>query len=283
MQIGGGIAHSVRMVDAQAVDGAVVEPSQHEVVRVEEDALDLDAQAHQGVHVEEAPVAEVARRRLPEGDAVVLALEERVEQVRRPRHALDLRLHRRRHLRPARGRAAPASGAAPPCGGDAGGWRDVGGGGRGQRPCASAMKGQLVRAAALRRRRQQGVDRARRHRPFVVVIADGEGAVLPPRHREERLLSTRPYWSSSDGQEHGVAELGLRRVPVHVEIGGVAGRRAVLQHVPPPAVVRRDDRHVVGDDVEELAHARARRAAARARESRLAAELGVDLPWSTTS
>ena len=35
------------MVDAQAVDGAVAQPAQHERVRVEEDALDLDAQADQ--------------------------------------------------------------------------------------------------------------------------------------------------------------------------------------------------------------------------------------------
>jgi hypothetical protein len=199
MQIGRGIAHPVRMVDAQAVHRPVVEPSQHEVVRVEEDPLDLDAQADQGVHVEEAPVAEVARRRLPEGDAVVLPVEQLVHQVRVRVDALDLGFQRRGYLRalaaePLQRQAQHFLVAMPAADGE-----DVGGGGRSQAPLRVRDEGQLVRAAALRRRRQQGVDRARRHRPLVVVIADGEGAVLPPPTRTPRFVSTRPYWSSSTG------------------------------------------------------------------------------------
>src|SRR5207245_5197163 len=63
--------------------------------------------------------------------------------------------------------------------------------------------------------------------------------------------------------------------PVDVEVGGVLTRRAVLQHVPPPAVPAGDG-HVVGDDVEHLPEPGVAQGGAHALMAGGAAELVVD-------
>ena len=60
-----GVPQPVGVVDPEAIERTVGEPSEHETVRVAEDVIVLHAQAHQAVDVEESPVAEVARRRAP--------------------------------------------------------------------------------------------------------------------------------------------------------------------------------------------------------------------------
>ena len=65
MQIVVGILHAVHVIDPQAVGNAGAHQLGHEPVGLPEHLRILDAQADQGVHVEEAPVSEVAIRRLP--------------------------------------------------------------------------------------------------------------------------------------------------------------------------------------------------------------------------
>lgn len=58
---------------------------------------------------------------------------------------------------------------------------------------------------------------------------------------------------SEQGQEHGVAELHLWRVPIHIEVRGVAAGRTVFQHIPPPGVLPAADRHMIRDNIEHVA------------------------------
>ena len=59
---------------------------------------------------------------------------------------------------------------------------------------------------------------------------------------------------AKDWDEHFVAETLFLRVPIDVEEAGVSAGGAVLKDIPPEAILAAD-RHVVGDDVEDLAEA----------------------------
>src|ERR1700704_2447543 len=69
------------MIHAQAVDLAVA----HELIRqsmgVVEDGWAFGTQRNQRVDVEEPAVVELLRRRLPTGEAMMLAVENRVESI----------------------------------------------------------------------------------------------------------------------------------------------------------------------------------------------------------
>ena len=88
---------------------------------------------------------------------------------------------------------------------------------------------------------------------------DGEpGARVPQEERpvgelelELTGLEDAPVLIRKHGKEDLVAELGLRRVPVHVEDGGPGRARAVLQHVQPPRIGIPRDPHVIGHEVED--------------------------------
>src|SRR6185437_4181984 len=75
------IAQPVRMIDANAIEDACIKPLENAAVRSFENVPALDAQPHQRVDIEEAPVSEFLVRGAPVGEAVVLFVEQRVEQV----------------------------------------------------------------------------------------------------------------------------------------------------------------------------------------------------------
>ena len=96
---------------------------------------------------------------------------------------------------------------------------------------------------------------ARGNRQAVVAVyQEKEGAVLVAQGQV--LVLQRPtILIPQNRQEHLVGQLGLDRGPVHVEEGRILGTRTVFEHVRPPGVFAGGDPHVVGDDIEELAHA----------------------------
>ena len=117
------VAQAVGMVDAQPVHHAPVEPGEDQLMGVEEDRLVLHAQGGQGVDVEEPAVVELPPGGAPEGQPVVLPLQQGVEPVGVGVDAPPPR-RRRRPPRPAPPAAAgPGWPAAPPCrGGVPGRW-----------------------------------------------------------------------------------------------------------------------------------------------------------------
>src|SRR5262249_19365606 len=125
----------------------------------------------------------------------------------------------------------------------------------------------------LRRGRQQDVERLGRDREHVVLVADRERDPVP-RQAQIAVLEHAAVVVGQHRQEHDVAQAGLWRIPVDVEVRRVAARRAVFQHVPPPRVVGAD-RHVIRDDVEHLAEAGAPQRLGQARVAWRAAELAV--------
>ena len=56
------------------------------------------------------------------------------------------------------------------------------------------------------------------------------------------------------GNKNFVLEFYLSRVPVDIEPAGIPARRTILEDVPPISIFRPSG-HVVGDDIEDLAHA----------------------------
>ena len=82
---------------------------------------------------------------------------------------------------------------------------------------------------------------------------------------------------AEDRQEEAIPQFLLDGPPIDVEVGGVRRGGAVLQHVGPPGVLARRCAHVVGHDIEDLAH----RAAVQGGDQRpvvvLVAQLRVQL------
>ena len=152
--------------------------------------------------------------------------------------------------------------------------RAVGHGRRGQLAQGPGQERERVGPAPLRGGHEQGVERLRRDREHVVVILDRERGVFPAQTKIAALEHPAVVVGQHRQEQH-VAKPRLRRVPVDVEVRGVAARGPVLEHVPPPRIVRPADGHVVGDDVEHLPEPRAPQ---RLRQSRVAggpAELSV--------
>ena len=63
---------------------------------------------------------------------------------------------------------------------------------------------------------------------------------------------------AEDRQQDPVPQFLFDGLPVDVEVGGVRRAGAVLQHVGPPGVLAGRGAHVIGHDVEDLAHRRGR-------------------------
>jgi hypothetical protein len=112
-------------------------------------------------------------------------------------------------------------------------------------------EGKIGRIATPGRLGDQGVERPGRHGHAVLVIVDLELAA-PADQLQLAGFEHPSVVIAEDGQQHRVAQPGLGRVPVDIEVGGIAARRTVLQHIPPPGVPPLRDRHVVGHHVEHL-------------------------------
>ena len=122
------------------------------------------------------------------------------------------------------------------------------------------------RLIGSRLQRQQGL-----------AAADEEGAVAKLQLQFARLEDL-PILLPQDRQEDAVLEFFLDGTPIDVEIGGVGRRRAVLQHVVPPGVLARRRAHVVGNDVDDQAHAAAMEGLGQFAEPFGPAQIRVELP-----
>ena len=240
------------MVDPQPVGLARPHPAQDEPVGAGEHAFVLDVQPDQARDVEEATVVEVARRRPPVREPVVLLLEERIQQVGRGVDLRDRVAQRGGHLRILRERTAQ-----------------------------ELEEHALVTAAAFehfalgRRRRQEalkeiGKERSAAsdpHRSAVRRSSRRPNAGRPGRHgRSSTTRKAHPSFDEADlaALEHAAVVIAkdrhedlvqhalLGRVPLDVEVAGERARRAAFEHIPPPRVRCPGDAHVVGDDVEHL-------------------------------
>ena len=248
------VPQAIGVVDAQALHALRFDPAQHEPVSVPEHPLALGPQPGQGVHVEEAPVADVAAGCSPEGEAVVLALEELVQGVRIGVETLDEVVDRARSGRLlAKGRGQQAAGdllvAVPAVDTRVvrvrGGWQvgeHVGDEREALRP---GPGGGLC---------EERVERAWGHGKRVVGVADLESSLGMVEPQLARLQHPAVV-VAEDGHEDHVAQPLLGRVPLDIEVARVAARLPVLEHVPPPRVLRPRDRHVVGHQVDDMAQA----------------------------
>jgi len=111
----------------------------------------------------------------------------------------------------------------------------------------------------------------------VGVVEDAERPVV----RLERELQLARFENqtvvvSEHRNEHPVHELGIDGRPVDVEELAVDRGRPVLEHVHPPGVVGAHHPHVVGDHVENLAHAVRLQRCAEALEALRAAEVRIE-------
>ncbi len=252
-----GITKAVGVVDAQPVDHALRHPVEHQGVGVGEDLFVFHPQRRQRGDVEEAAVVELAPGGPPVGQAVVLAVQEGIEEVGVGVDAVHGGIDGGGDLRPlvAHPGQRPLEHllvAVAVAHADS-----IGGGRRRQGGESGGQELQLVVVTPARGGQVgggQGEGQAERRRGDgepVLEVGDVERAALAledqPAGLEDPAVVVAEY-----GDEHGVAQLGLGALPVHVEVGRPPARRTVLQHVAPPGVAGGDG-HVVGHDVEYLA------------------------------
>ena len=275
VQVALGVGEAVHVIDPQPVDCPFGDQAQDDAVGRLEDGLVFHPQPGERLDVEEPAVGQFLGRRPPVGQPVVLLAEQLVERVGVAVQRLDLGVDRRRHVRPRL--AQPGQPGAQhllvvmPLG-----HRRRVGAVRVREPaeCGRHVV-QLVGAGPRRRPGEQVVQRARRQRCLVLVVADAERPA-PPLHGQLPRLQHPAVVVAEDRHQHRGRQLVLRRVPVDVEMGRVPARRPVLQHVPPPGVGPAGQRHVVGHDVEHLAESRLRQPPGQPAVGGLAAELGVE-------
>ena len=115
----------------------------------------------------------------------------------------------------------------------------------------SGEEGEIVRTARARSVFQQVTEGARRCRKHVVEVANQKAAIAP-LHLDLFIFEHLTVVLAKDRNENFVAELFLRGMPLDVKVRGVRTGRAILENIPPPFVLRAGDRHVIGDDVENL-------------------------------
>ena len=107
---------------------------------------------------------------------------------------------------------------------------------------------------------------------LIPVLEDHYGRVL----EDGKIRVARRGGTFVVRYEDHVSELRLRRVPVHVEVGGVPAGWAVLQDVTPPRVLRTGDGHVIRHRVEEVTEAVVGKRVDHLTVPTVSAERGVD-------
>jgi hypothetical protein len=125
---------------------------------------------------------------------------------------------------------------------------------------------------------EDGGGALRSQRKAVLEVADAElaGLGVPLQHQLAAL--EHPAVGVAEHRQHHLARQPRgQRVPVDVEVARVARGHAVLEHVGPPGVVVAQHPHVIGHQVDQLAHAVGLQRLRQALERGQAAELGIDL------
>ena len=84
-----------------------------------------------------------------------------------------------------------------------------------------------------------------------------------------------PVVIAEDRDQHRVSQPRLGRLPLDVEIRREVTRWPVFEHIDPPPVGRRGDRHVIRHDVEDLSQPCALQRRGESPEPFLAAELHI--------
>ena len=251
LQVGAGIGQPVDVIDANAIDHSLGHPAPEQGVGSLEHPLVFNPQPHQRIDVEEAPVAQVSRRRTPVGQSTVLLAQEGVQRVGVQIQGGYLLVDRGGYARILGEQAAEltAQHLLVPMAAAQAGLGQIGG----QRQIRQGIgdESEVGRSAASGGPRQRDGQRARRHRDGVLVVPDGEAASVTS-HANLACVDEPPGVVAQHGKQHLVAQALLGWRPFDVEEVGEQAGRAVFQDVPPPGVACADG-HVVGDDVEQLA------------------------------
>ncbi len=249
------------MVNPEAIDLALPHEFEHQLVRGVEDGLVLDTEGGKIVDVEEASIVDLVCGDSPVREPIRLLLEELVQRVEAgglplvPRETPHGRLNRKGDsviLCAESGEPAlVVLLVAMPfrdllrCGGDA-----VGEG----TESAPQHLDRCIGNVGQRAVEHSGISPGIQGKP-VFMIEKRERAqvrlepqlyLAPLQHHAVRI--------SQPGHEDFVREHGVGGSPVDIEVFGVSGRLAVLQHIHPPEIVRTHDADVVRDDVEDVPH-----------------------------
>ena len=131
-----------------------------------------------------------------------------------------------------------------------------------------------IRGIDPRRRGQDEPERPRPKREDAIIDSDYEVtalvAYLKLAGRKQDAILIR-----QNRQQHHVVKAAFRRFPINVEERGKQTGRPILQNVPPPWILPAGDRHVIGDDIQQLAHAVALDRGAHPRVTERSAQLFV--------
>jgi len=128
-------------------------------------------------------------------------------------------------------------------------------------------------------RLKQWYGRTRIERKPVLEVIRGETAGRGLEHDPDLTpVERNAIRIAEDRNQHLAGEVGILRRPIDIEERRVRGRRPVLHHVHPPQIVCPHDRHVIGHDVAQVAHAMPRKRGHESLEIRDAANFRVEHP-----
>ncbi len=257
------------MVEAQASDFALHEQAQDQTVRRLEDVWFLHAERGQFVDVEEAAIVDFIRRHLPERQPIGLIVEKIVEQVEAVRIVLvavedgDILLDEFAH------RSAGVGQRLQPALDDflfaiafvnlerlrVRARRQMAEGGQDALILHELRRFLAERLFYFIEMEPQTNERSlRRDGKAVVEVANRESAGFVAKYEVSRFEHLA-VGLAEEAQQDPVAQLDLARPPIDIEESRMTGAGAIFEDVVPPFVLIADDAHVVGNDVEDLAHA----------------------------
>ncbi len=268
------LAQTIDVIEPKPGDMALVDQTEHQPVGVLEELRVLHAQPHQGVDIEEPPVVELLAAGLPVAKPIVLSFDERVEAVEVPVQELELRQQRvsvsRLIERPVQQAVQydllpmPRPHAVPVVREQLGQPLEPGG-----------DEPELITLRALPRRPQEVPERPGGRWIGLLVVPDDEARVRVQLHPQLLCLHDPARVVPEHGNQDPVV-VAVRSIPVDVEVASEPAGRAVFEHVPPPAVLRGADRHVVWDEIHDLGEAARRQRLTQPGVAGLTAQLFAD-------
>ena len=268
----GGIEQPVDMVDAQPLHLAALDHREHHAVRRREQLRQFDAQSRQIVDVEKPPVINLLSGNPPVRDAIVLRLQKPVQPAEAGGPSRASGEIAQRHLD-----RAGDSGITMRRSGQPGfhltakparlGWIE---------PVQCRQIAGEARDGLTATLQDNRIAR-RRQRKTVLVIPGAEAAL---GHIEAQFnlaaFEHRPVLVAEHRQQHAAFQILAERIPIDVEITRIGRGLAPFENIEPPRIVGTPDRHMVGHDVEDEAHAMLLQRRDKRGEFRLAADLRVE-------
>ncbi|MNZ80823.1 hypothetical protein D3C78_994720 [compost metagenome] len=257
------IGQAVDVIDAQAIDQAGADQLENLLVSGFEHLATLDPQAGQLVDVEKAPPVDVIGGGTPAGQAIGLLFEQAVQALEACR-------------------CAPVKGIEQAAERNLCGQRLqlllqqhglVGG----LRLAVQSLEAfaQGVHCRVLAQAEDLSVI-GRADRKALLMVTDVEAAIAGlEAQRDVAGLQGCAVVSGEKRQQQLTFEQGIAGVPLDIEERAVAAAPAPAQQVLPPGVVAAN-RHVVGDDVEDQAHAMQAQRRHQSDQCRFATECRVD-------